>query len=415
MKEKLTRNIGVKILSVILATLLWLVITNVNDPVQYRTFSDVPVNILNESLVKTKSQSYEVLEGEMVEFKVAARRSIIESLSKSDFNVTADFANLSSVNSVNIMITPKRNKDDIEIVDRGDVQHLAISIEELSEKEIKINVLDKGKVGEGYYLGSRTARPGVIRVSGPKSRVDNIKQVIVEADVEGAIGVVDGNTRKLMRLLRPTALDEEGNVMDASRLSFSPSDIEVTFELYQIKEIPLRITAVGQTGNGYIMTDIDYQPKTIEVAAEDSKLRNINILEVAYDITGATENIEEFIELQDWLNSGVHIVGTDTTASVNITIEKLETKQLSIWPNDIEIKNKTDGIQVEYITKGPISVNLVAPVSEMESITRNTLKPYVNLLEYSAGTYYFDIETDISDNISIDSSSRVLMNLIYSQ
>src|SRR5690554_4778221 len=120
MKEKLTRNIGLKILSVILAALLWLVITNVNDPVMYETFSDMPVTILNEDLINTSKQSYEIIEGETVDFKVAARRSIIESLRKSDFDVTADLANLSNVNAVNITITPRRYKDEIEIIDRGD-------------------------------------------------------------------------------------------------------------------------------------------------------------------------------------------------------------------------------------------------------------------------------------------------------
>ena len=162
MKEKLTRNIGVKILSVILAALLWLVITNVNDPVQSKVFPDVPVTILNENLINTAKQSYDIIEGDKVSFKVAARRSIIESLDKSDFEVTADFANLSNVNAVEIMITPKRFKDEIEIVDRGDVRTLKISIEELSSKEFKVSVVDTGKVGDGYYLGPRSADPNIV-------------------------------------------------------------------------------------------------------------------------------------------------------------------------------------------------------------------------------------------------------------
>ena len=404
MKEKLTRNIGLKILSIILATLLWLVITNVSDPVRYETFSNVPVTILNEELIKTKTQSYEILEGETVTFKVAARRTIIESLYESDFDVTADFANLSNVNSVNINITPRRNANDIEIVDRGDIQNLKISIEELSSREIKISVVDKGNVGEGFYLGPRSASPNLVIVDGPKSRVDKIRQVVVEADVEGA-------TSKINRILRPFALDENGEIIDATRLTFSPPDIWVSIELYQIKEIPLVITTTGQPADGYIMTNIEYQPKTIEIAADNSKLEKIESLEVAYDITNASGNIEEFIELQEWLGTGVYLVGSDTTASVKVTIEKLETKQLSIWPNDIGFKNKADSIDVEYITNGPISIDVIGPVSEIEAVTRNTIKPFINLQDFSSGTYYFTLDTDISDNISIDDTAKVLLIL----
>ena len=173
MKEKLTRNIGVKILSVVIAAILWLVITNTNDPIRYETFTDVPVNIKNEDIIITKNQSYEIIEGETISFKVAARRSIMENISASDFDVSADFAHLSSVNSVNITITPKRYKDEIEIVDRGDVQHMIVSIEEIHKEQFKVNVVDKGKVAEGFFLGNKSAKPNIILVSGPKVGLKN--------------------------------------------------------------------------------------------------------------------------------------------------------------------------------------------------------------------------------------------------
>ena len=273
-------------------------------------------------------------------------------------------------------------------------------------EEIKINVVEKGKVGEGYYIGSKTARPNMIWVDGPKSRVDKIKQVIVEADVEGA-------TRKVTRLLRPKALDEDGEEIDATRLTFSHSYIDVEIDLYRVKEIPLTITATGQPASGYIMTGLEYQPKTIEIAAHDSKLHEINGLEVQIDITDATTDIVDYVDLQDWLDDGVHLVDTDTTASVNISIEKLETRELSIWPNDIELRNKPISLKETFITRGPISISIEGPESEIEDVTRNTLKPYINLMGYSPGTYSLSLETDISKYIVIDDTSKIILSLIY--
>ena len=408
MKEKLTRNVGLKILSVLLAAILWLAITNLDDPVRYESFPDVPVVIKNEDIINTPNQSYVIVEGETIDFKVAARRSIIESISEADFEVTADFAHLSKVNSVNINITPKRFKDEIQIVDRGNVQNVIINIEELSQKDFKINVVEKGKVQEGYFLGPESASPNMIRISGPKSRIEQIKQVVVEADVEGASSYV-------RKLSEPIALDEEGNVIDPTRLSFSHNYIEVGFELYPIKEIPLTITTTGEPAPGYIMTGMEYQPKTIEIAAENSKLKTINSLEVFWDISGATDNVEEFIGLQKWLEEGVHLVGEDTTASVNITIEKLEVKEISIWPNDIELKNKSPYLDTTFITKGPIKVNILGPRSEIDSVTRSNLHPFIELLGYSAGTYYIDLATDISQNISFADRPRVLISLATQQ
>lgn len=405
MKEKLTRNLGVKILSVLLATLLWMVITNVNDPVRYKPFTDVPVTIKNQGIISNLNQSYEIKEGATIDFKVAARRTIIDSLSESDFEVIADFAHLSNVNSVNITITPKRYRDEIEIVDRGKVQHMIISIEELLEKEFKINVVDIGKPGAGYYIGPKSASPNIIKVKGPKSRVEKIKQVVVEVNVEDA-------TRTVRQLPNPNILDEEGNAIDTTRLSFSHRYIEAEIEMYQIKEVELKVTAIGQPAEGYVLTGIEYQPKTIEIAAEDSKLRSINTLEVFYDITGSTDNIEDFVDLTGWIDEGVNLVSEDTTASVNVTIEKLDTKELIIWPSDIEIKNKPLDLDAVFITKGPIRVNITAPTSEIDEVTKNTLKPYINLWGYSSGTYNIDIQTDLSSRVTFNDSPKIAFDLL---
>ena len=402
MKEKLTRNIGVKILSVVIAAILWLVITNTNDPIRYETFTDVPVNIKNEDIIITKNQSYEIIEGETISFKVAARRSIMENISASDFDVSADFAHLSSVNSVNITITPKRYKDEIEIVDRGDVQHMIVSIEEIHKEQFKVNVVDKGKVAEGFFLGNKSAKPNIILVSGPKSRIEKIKQVVVEADVEGA-------SKSNIQILGPMALDEEGNVIDAARLTFSTYFIEVGLDLYKIKEVPLKINITGKPADGYVVTGVEYEPKTVEIAAEDSILDNLEILEVTWDVTGARENIEEYLDLDEKVDEEIHLVGEDNNVSINIKIEKLESKEVSIWPNDIEIKNKSDNLNAEFITKGPIKVNIKGPASKLDEINRNTLKPFINLSGYSSsGTYFLDIQTELSDTEIYDTPKVVL-------
>ena len=161
------------------------------------------------------------------------------------------------------------------------------------------------------------------------------------------------------------------------------------------------------------MTGIDYQPKTIEIAAEESKLKNINLLEVTADIGGASENIEEFLELQEWLDEGVYLVAADTTASVNITIEKLESKEVSIWPVDIELKNKSERMDAIYVTKGPIKVIVWGPNSDITAINRNTLKPFINLYGYLPGTYNMDLQADLPKNIFMDiDTPDVIINLV---
>ena len=50
MAKKLTNNLGLKILAVLIAGLLWLIAININDPVSQQTYS-VQVQILNAGII----------------------------------------------------------------------------------------------------------------------------------------------------------------------------------------------------------------------------------------------------------------------------------------------------------------------------------------------------------------------------
>ena len=43
MRNKLIKNLGLKILALVTAIVLWLIVVNISDPVISTTFSDVPV------------------------------------------------------------------------------------------------------------------------------------------------------------------------------------------------------------------------------------------------------------------------------------------------------------------------------------------------------------------------------------
>jgi YbbR domain-containing protein len=396
MKEKLTRNIGLKVLSVILAAILWLVITNVDDPVKSEDFTNVTVEILNEDAIASLGQVYEIIEGETVDFTVAARRSIADNLTSSDFKVTADFAKLSDVNAVTINITCPRYGDDVTVTD-GLYQVMKVNKEDLAEKHFKVNVIQKGEPAEGYYVAEKTANT-ILRVSGPKSKIERIKEVIVEVDVTE----ISGSFRTPEE---PKALDEEGNEIED--LKFSENTVTINIGVYETKTINLQIAATGEPADGYVMTNIEYEPKTIEVAGDNDAYDNISSLSITENITGESKDIEKEINLQEQLEDGIILVGENQTAVINITIEKAETKEVTIWPGDIKTKNLDDTMELTYLTTGPITIRVVGPANELADISRTSLKPYIDLSNYTIGTYAAAIGVELLTHTTLADSPTV--------
>ena len=104
-KRAFTDNIGLKILAAVFAVGLWLIVVNVDNPNQTRTFS-APVTVINEEVLTEAGRYYTIPDGNnMVKFRVTARRSVIEQLSSADFTATADMNFLENDSRIPVTIT----------------------------------------------------------------------------------------------------------------------------------------------------------------------------------------------------------------------------------------------------------------------------------------------------------------------
>ena len=135
MKEKLTNNMGLKLLSLILATILWLGVINSQDPIETVTFDDVPVTITNEGSLTAKDKIPEVVEGDTISVVVEARRSICDKLTKKDIIAIADFEKISVTDAVPIEVSVYGYTDrEVEIV-RGTNKMMKLRLEDSVSKD----------------------------------------------------------------------------------------------------------------------------------------------------------------------------------------------------------------------------------------------------------------------------------------
>ena len=91
MKKLLTNNLGLKLLSIVAAAMLWLVVLYIEDPVMYADFSPIQVTILNENVITDQGKVYQIEDNsDVISVRVRAHRSVLEKLSTDDFTATAD-------------------------------------------------------------------------------------------------------------------------------------------------------------------------------------------------------------------------------------------------------------------------------------------------------------------------------------
>ncbi|MCR5154944.1 MAG: hypothetical protein K6B75_08880 [Lachnospiraceae bacterium] len=128
-KEKIIHNIGLKLLSIVLAFILWVVVINQQDPVETVTIKDIPVSVINEGSLTNLGYSYKINEGATITIEVEARRSITSNISSANVVATADFSKVSITNSVPIDISVTGySESDVEIV-KGLNQVMILEVE----------------------------------------------------------------------------------------------------------------------------------------------------------------------------------------------------------------------------------------------------------------------------------------------
>ena len=112
MKHRITKNWGLKLVSFLFAVMLWIIVTNINDPISPLKVNNIPVTIKNGDLITEKGQIYEVLEDtDMIDSVIIrAPRSIIDTLGASNVIAEADMRDLTSLNTISIKLYTNKYK-----------------------------------------------------------------------------------------------------------------------------------------------------------------------------------------------------------------------------------------------------------------------------------------------------------------
>ena len=242
MKNRIMKNLWLKLLALVVAFIVWLVIINITDPTISRQFTDIPVDILNENVITSANQVYEVESGKTVDVTVKGKRSFIEELAEEDFYASADLSKLSTVNTAGIQVKlNKTTKDNVELDWNNEV--LRVSLEKRDSKQFKIQITTEGELAESYVLGEVITQPNMIDISGGVSKVKKVASV-------GAMLHLNGQSQDFEAEVTPILYDDDKDVIDSSNVTFSKDKIRVKIQVVPTKKIPIFIDVTGTPAEG---------------------------------------------------------------------------------------------------------------------------------------------------------------------
>lgn len=411
MKDKVTNNFGLKLVSLLFAILLWALVVNIDDPVDEKTFRSIPVKVLHEEIFTAKASTYSIIDGnEAVNVTVRAKRSILKDIMSSNIVVTADIKNrvTNSINEATIPteVTIKGFEEDY-VEAYTTPKNLQIEIEPSTQKKFPIHVETIGTPREGCIIGTVTANPEKIELGGGESQIERIKKVVAKADVSGISS--SGSVEAELILY-----DANGKIIDLALFehNLGTLGLKVDVEILKTKNVPLEFDVSGiKPAVGYTLANVIYEPKTIIVAGAEKDMKALDKIKIpgeALKTSALTSSKEMKIDISQYLPKGIQLAdSTSGIVIVTISVERYGTKVFSIPTNNIILENALAGLKPSVATVENIEIQVRGSKAALEKLVEAP-KVYVDLQQYTtAGTITVPLKAELPSGCSLVEEIKV--------
>ena len=406
MNKKITNNLSLKVLSVAIAILIWLLVVNADDPIGTKSFVIGDVQLLNEAYLDADGKMcMQDDKQESIRVTIKANRKTLDRITASDIKAVADLQQAVSLNTDPVMvpITVSCDKvlpDNIEVTP----QNLSIHIEDKDTQEFVVNVTTNNtKPDKGYEVGTLTSNPEKLKITGPTSLINKIDKVNASVDVDGASEDVTEETDVKI-------IDKNGEEFTDTDMAYlNISKVSVTARLWKVRpEVRIKAEYEGTPADGYEVESISTTPNVISVAGSDEALsaleeqnNTITIPSSATDVSGRDSDYEVKINISDYLSQGLKLT-SDSSEDVFVRVNILPqgSSVCEVPTKNIKVENAPDGMQVAFDT-AKIEIRIKKTEEDLSDLKESDIKASIDLKDKAEGIFEVPVKIEIPEGYEL--------------
>lgn len=384
MKKIIFNNIGLKILALLIAVIVWWVVMNIDDPLVKKTINGVSVELRNDDDLIDKGYIYEVESGNIIAITVWAPESVAKELKSSDFIAYADLSQLSPLtDTANITVECVKSdvKNDIKEI-TSKIQVVKLSIDNKQTAEVPVTTAIVGNPAENYVIGDISISQNKIDITGAASVIEKIVRAEIKYDVSNMMQSVN-------EMVIPVFYDENNNVVDTGAIQLSRNSLRLSVVINPTKWIGITINPSVTVADDYKMVGYSLSFDQVKIAGTQESLANISAIDLpsdAIELTDVTESQDCVVNLANYLKASYKIVSGTTELTVHIDIEPMVVKSYIVRKNGIAVNNLGDGLEAQ-IEDSYIEVKVKAIQEVHDSFNMDVLNPNIDLKGYGPGEY----------------------------
>lgn len=408
MKEKIFKNFTLKILSIIVALILWTVIVNIYDPSTSYTFSNVSVTLLNTETLTDKNYSYEVVEGSKISVSVSGPKSLITDITASDIVATADLSNVTAYSDyVDIKVSVVKDGTVVEGVEATPkTTAIKLSIENRATSTLTLETLTTGSVADGYALSNVTLSPTSVDVTGASSVIESIAHAAVTINVDGATSMLTGDASIAL-------YDEDYNEITDDTIELSQELVSYTADIGKTKTVPIVVETVGTPASGYILANVTQNQSEVTIAGSSKDIEAVESIVIPsanLNIEGFSNDREYKFNLSNYVSNDVTII-SEGTLIVTVDIEPQQSKVITMDKSAIVVKGLSDELDLTYNDANTFDITIIGAAETLENVTASNIAMAIDLSGYQEGSYSVAVTITLPTGCSLSGAYTVSVSL----
>ena len=403
LKGFFTKNLALKIVSLLFAMLIWGYVMVEVNPKRVKTITDVPISFSGESSLHDRGLAVrgdrdDILRNVTVRVKV--QLTDYTGLDASDISASVSLRPVNKADTYKLKIDATSSLGTVENVSPSEI---TIEVDELATMLVPIDVEYSGELPYGYWKSEPTLASQSIKVSGPRDDVSTISKAICTIDLED-------RTTSYNEAILLKYVDKNGDEIDTALFLDTLPSVVVKMDVMRIVELPINaadaVFGADALPANYEIYDVVATPPTVRVVGSENALSGLTGIKIEnIDVSGSTSSVQQNVVI-------TAPEGTTLLDDPNITVyvgirEKQDSAQFKGVP--IETKGLGKKLTAE-LSATECDVSITGRTSLMKLLRRKDISVYVDLTGLTAGTYKItpmvslaskEMQTDLQWTVSL--------------
>ncbi len=384
-------NSGLAVLSVVLAFGMWIFVTDAENPEQTRVLPvDLPVEPVN-----VPADVWVPEEVGTVRVRVRVEENVFESLTKDDFQATADLQGLAvgEYPLPPVEVRPLTGRGNLRVVDVLQ-DKVTVKLLQLLSKRAPVDVDINGSPPSDFSLGATEAETDSVVVSGPQEGVQAVTKVVASIDVEG-------RTESFESAVRLEPRDQLGHLVE--RVTVDPELIDVRIDVEQqsfSRALAVSPDLKGTPRQGYNLVGVTVEPAVVTVFGSQAFIEQaVAIATQPVDIDDASSDVIRTVSLD--LPSGVTVRGS---ASVTVTVKISPSPGQLGFVVPVTVKGLGANVTISGVLPS-VQVFVFGPLPDLLELNPNDITASVDLGGKDAGTHTVGVNASAPGGLEVRSIS----------